>query len=59
VVAKVIEMRMDADASVDATVSRATFDTKRTSSVLLGSALSASLILAALLLRPNFSLALT
>ncbi|QIE29316.1 bifunctional diguanylate cyclase/phosphodiesterase [Caballeronia sp. SBC2] len=51
VVAKVIEIRMEADAVVDATVSRATFDTKRTSSVLLGSALSASLILVALLLR--------
>jgi diguanylate cyclase (GGDEF)-like protein/PAS domain S-box-containing protein len=51
VVAKVIEIRVDADAAVDATVSRATFDTKRTSSVLLGSALSASLILVVLLLR--------
>lgn len=51
VVAKVIEIRVDADAAVDATVSRATFDTKRTSNVLLGSALSASLILLALILR--------
>ncbi len=55
VVAKVVEIRVDADDAVDATVSRATFDTKRTSSVLLGSALSASLILVALLLRHSRS----
>jgi len=49
VVAKVIEIRIDEDASIDATVSRTSSDSRRTSDILLGSALSASLILLAVL----------
>ena len=49
--AKVIEIRIDADKSIDMLVSRTSLDSQRTSNILLGSGLSAGIMLLALLLR--------
>lgn len=51
VLAKLIEIRVDSDAVAEKAVTHTSLDSQRTSDILLGSALSAGLILVALLFR--------